>query len=752
MSSDFLDQLSDKVQTKFQESNTILSYSEWFDQVLEHPQRNLRSASQYIQDVFDYYGTTQVDRPQGPLERFNMFDAPWQGGHGRVAGQECVQQEIYRLISNFVKDGRVSKLILLHGPNGSAKSTIVRCIQSAMENYSQTTEGAIYTYAWIFPSEKLTKTSLGFGKGSSAAGNRESKDGSYAHVDAEQIDARLPCELREHPIFFFPHAERMQLFERLIEEEKLPPDFIVSRYMIEGDLSPRDRAIYDGLLVAYDGNHAEVLKHVQVQRFTMSVKYRHGVATIEPQMAVDALSQQLTTDRSIANLPRTLQHIPLHQIGGPLVSANRGLLEFSDFLKRPLEALKYLLTTSEEATASLPDFKLQIDELLLASTNEAYLEAFKKNPDWNSFKGRIELVSVPYLRRHQDEIEIYKQQITHEKIDKPMAPHVVEVAAMWAVLTRLRKPKADRNMYESSVRDIVRKLSPLDKLRLYDNGETPKWCTTKESRELIYAVPALYDETKNKLDYEGNRGASAREIRTLILNAAHIPDLRTLTPQAILIELENLIRDKSVYGYLQDEIQDGFHAHEGFITIVRDYWLDKLDEELKTSMGLVEEHRYLDLFSRYVQHVSQHIKKEKILDQVTGDYIDPDQQLMVEVESSIIPKEENKDDFRRSIIGQIGAWSLENQGKAPDYKVLFAHFIEQMEEGFYAERQRLIERNLELVVQCCNGNGSDLPDEEREAAQDTIDSMEKRFGYPPDCTGECAAYILKQRYRERPSD
>jgi hypothetical protein len=55
-------------------------------------------------------------------------------------------------------------------------------------------------------------------------------------------------------------------------------------------------------------------------------------------------------------------------------------------------------------------------------------------------------------------------------------------------------------------------------------------------------------------------------------------------------------------------------------------------------------------------------------------------------------------------------------------------------------------------VQCCNGNGSDLPDEEREAAQDTIDSMEKRFGYPPDCTGECAAYILKQRYRERPSD
>ena len=72
-------------------------------------------------------------------------------------------------------------------------------------------------------------------------------------------------------------------------------------------------------------------------------------------------------------------------------------------------------------------------------------------------------------------------------------------------------------------------------------------------------------------------------------------------------------------------------------------------------MGLVEESRYLDLFSRYVQNVSQHLKGEKLFDEVTDDYVDPDQQLMKDVESSILPEKEDTDEFRKALIGKIGA-------------------------------------------------------------------------------------------------
>src|SRR5207244_8395601 len=117
--------------------------------------------------------------------------------------------------------------ILLHGPNGSAKSTIVHCIQAALEYYSKMSEGALYTYAWIFPSEKIAKGALGFGEGKS---KKVDPNETYAHLRAEQIDARMPCELRDHPIFFIPRGERLRMIDQLKTDGKLPKDFTAPRY------------------------------------------------------------------------------------------------------------------------------------------------------------------------------------------------------------------------------------------------------------------------------------------------------------------------------------------------------------------------------------------------------------------------------------------------------------------------------------------------------------------------------------------
>ena len=72
-----------------------------------------------------------------------------------------------------------------------------------------------------------------------------------------------------------------------------------------------------------------------------------------------------------------------------------------------------------------------------------------------------------------------------------------------------------------------------------------------------------------------------------------------------------------------------------------------------------------------------------------------------------------------------------------------------MESDFYSERRKMIERRLEQIIQCCNGEGEDLASEDRENAENTIQQMEQRFHYPKACTGECSAYILKLRYREK---
>ena len=151
-------------------------------------------------------------------------------------------------------------------------------------------------------------------------------------------------------------------------------------------------------------------------------------------------------------------------------------------------------------------------------------------------------------------------------VGKHVAPHATEVAALWAVLTRLKKPLPER--YPADVRELVEDLTPLEKLQLYEDGTPPDRLSLAQARELRKWLPALYEESDAYPNYEGRTGASAREIKTALLNAAQNPDRPCLSPLAVLEELSDLCRDKSVYEFLQQEVVDGYHDHEEFVRTV----------------------------------------------------------------------------------------------------------------------------------------------------------------------------------------
>jgi serine protein kinase len=45
--------------------------------------------------------------------------------------------------------GPEKRVILLHGPVGSSKSTIARLLKKGVEHYSRTPDGALYTFDWV---------------------------------------------------------------------------------------------------------------------------------------------------------------------------------------------------------------------------------------------------------------------------------------------------------------------------------------------------------------------------------------------------------------------------------------------------------------------------------------------------------------------------------------------------------------------------------------------------------------------------
>jgi serine protein kinase len=621
---------------------------------------------------------------------------------------------------------------------------MVACVMAGMEEYSKQPAGALYRFNWIFPNEKMSRSSIGFSDDDKRSTKAHKHDASYAHLPPEAIDARVPGGLNDHPVLLIPIEQRATFIQGLYKSGVLPEDFVVSDYIRLGELGKKSRAIYDALLNAYNGDYAQVLNHVQVERFIPSKRYSTAAVTIEPQMSVDAEVHQVTADRSLQSLPKSMANVSLFTAHGPLVDANRGVLEFADLLKRPVETFKYLLGTVETQTISIAGSVISLDQLMIASTNEKYLNAFKEHPDFTSFKGRMELVPVPYLLSVSDEINVYKPVITQRSVGKHVTPHAIEVAAMWGVLTRLRHPDAQR--YPKALSEVVKTLTPIEKLRLYDTGQIPKRLNTAQAKELKKAIPDLASETRSLPIFEGATGASARELRTVLLNASYNPRYTGLSPIAVLEELSDLSRMTSVYEFLREDANEGFHEHAKFVRVVENELLDRIDDEVRISMGLTEEGSYEDLFTRYIQHVSHWVKKERLVDRVTGKLIDPDEDFMRDIEKILMPQSDDRVDFRRGLIAQIGANALENPEGMPDYALLFPKHLQHLEDDFFSRRKKQVERNKENFLKYFSERRAELSAKEREQTEHMLKQMTTRWGYTVDSARETIAFLLQKRY------
>jgi predicted Ser/Thr protein kinase len=741
---DFLKEVGAAVSRDFLHDRSILSFEEYLDLFYQHPRAQTRNSAEYLRDVMDHFGTEQVPHPTGPIRRFKLFDLTDGDRGGRVAGQEEVQNALYRLLGNFVRAGTVNKVILLHGPNGSAKSTMVESLKRAMELYSREPEGALYEIAWIFPSDKLVKGSIGFSDRAIAGPSGELT--SYAHLEPETVEVRVTCEMRDHPLFVVPRPERRRLLERALKATVAPGsgEAVLPDWIVDGELCHKCRRVYNALLALANGDWLRVLRHLQVRRFYLSRRYLVGAVTVEPQMSVDAAYHQVSADRSQANLPPALQNVVLFEPHGPLVNANRGIMEYSDLLKRPLEAFKYLLGFSETGEVPMEHFVLQLDEVLIASSNEKHLAAFKELPDFASFKGRIELVRVPYLRRWRSEKEIYDAQVTSRTVGKHVAPHATEVAAQWGVLTRLKKPVRER--YPAGVREVLEGLTPLEKVHLYQDGAAPDRLSLAQARELRKWLPMLYQESDAYPNYEGRTGASAREIKTALLNAAQNPDRPCLSPLAVLEELTALTRDKSVYEFLQEEVVDGYHDHEEFVRAVEQLLLESVDTEVRESMKLVSDEQYTSLFEQYVQHVRHWVKNERMLNRVTGEMERPDEKRMGEMEGIVMPRGDDPGEFRRGLMSQIGAHKLDNPDAAIDYARVFPDLLRRLRSHFFEERKRALSRGAENVLKALSDERGSLSAKELDQVQQTLTAMRDRYGYCEACAKEAILFLVRKRY------
>jgi serine protein kinase len=584
------------------------SFEDYLGIVRQRPQVT-RNAFQRVYDMVISYGTEEYIDNKKKLVRYNFFRDEIDEGRDAVFGLDIPLMRLMNVLKAASEGyGPERRVILLHGPVGSSKSTIARLLKKGLERYSQTTEGGLFTFRWV----NLASTGL-------ASGGSDIFD----------------SPMHEEPLRLIPPEWREQAIDKLgLSNDKF-------RVRVEGEMDPASRFIFNGLLQRYQGDWGKVVaNHIQVRRLLLSEKDRVGIGTFQPKDEKNQDSTELTGDinyRKIAEYgsdsdPRAFN------FDGEFNIANRGIVEFVEMLKLDVAFLYDLLGASQEKKIKPKKFaQTDIDEVILGHTNEAEYKRLLNNEFMEALRDRTIKIDIPYITRLSDEIRIYEKDFNLEKVrGRHIAPHTLEVASMWAVLTRLEEPKKHN-------------LALLQKLKLYDGKVLPGYTqdTVKELRK----------ESKR----EGMEGISPRYVQDKISNAL-VSDAGegTINPFMVLNELEKGLTHHSLI-----TSEESRKRYREIIGAVKREYEEIVKNEVQRAISADEE-AISKLAANYIDSIKAYTLKEKVKNRYTGQDEEPDERLMRSIEEKIDIPENRKDDFRREIMNFIGAKAVE--GKRFDWQ------------------------------------------------------------------------------------
>ncbi|MBI4553725.1 MAG: serine/threonine protein kinase, partial [Candidatus Latescibacteria bacterium] len=339
---------------RFKDLNWEGTFEDYLEIVHRNPQV-ARTAFQRIYDMILSHGTEKITDGKEEIIRYRFFIDPEIAGEDAVFGLDRQLMYLVHMFKSAARRYGIEKrVLLLHGPVGSSKSTIVRRLKKGLEEYSHTEEGAAYTFGW----------------------RKEEKDGTVMYVD---------CPMHEEPLHLIPQSMRAQALGRLNEgrrgEEKLE---------IEGDLCPFCRFMYNDLTRRYEGDWTRVVEHIRVHRLILSEKDRIGIGTFQPKDEKNQDSTELTGDinyRKIAEYgadsdPRAFN------FDGEFNIANRGLVEFIEVLKLDVAFLYDLLGASQEHSIKPKKFsQIDIDEVIIGHSVAGptpILYRYEGTPGWTT--------------------------------------------------------------------------------------------------------------------------------------------------------------------------------------------------------------------------------------------------------------------------------------------------------------------------------------------------------------------------------
>jgi len=555
-----------------------------------------------------------------------------------------IDEPLTRLVEYFKAAAAGSdvgrRLLLLLGPPSGGKSTVAILLKRGLEEYSRTDEGALYAI-----------------KGS---------------------------PLRENPLNLVPTSLRAKFRETYGVD-------------IGGELSPWAR---DYVEREFDGDFLRV----PVERVFLSEASRQGIGTYAPHDPTTA---------DIADLVGSVDLAKVAQIGdegdprawswsGAVYAASRGLLEMIEILKVKREFLYLLLTMTQEKNVKVSRFPLiHLDETILAHTNLAEFHKFLQEKENEALLDRMVIIKVPYALSYRDESRIYQKLVSGAPAFRNvhLDPHVLNLASVFSILTRLAKPEREG-------------LDLAKKLRLYA-GEAVEGVPESEANRL-----------RNDAPDEGLTGVSPRFVINAISNAITRSNAQSLTSMELLLALKDGIEHDARIDAKQKKLWI-----DHLVTARKEFYNRWVKEDVHRAMFASFEDEAQQLLEKYLDEVEASLDHRQVTDPITGETRPADERFLRSVEEKIKVSDSGKLSFRQEVVRKaMVAFKTGEKFKL----VSHARMREAIEQYLFDERRDV----LRLVTSTAR------PDDE---ARQKISVVQQRliseYGYDEHSAKEALSYV-----------
>ncbi|HOQ17091.1 MAG TPA: PrkA family serine protein kinase [Defluviitaleaceae bacterium] len=496
------------------------------------------------------------------------------------------------------------------------------------------------------------------------------------------------CPIREEPLHLIPHHLR-DLFEKELKVK------------IEGDLCP---VCSYRLQHEFEGKY----ENFPVTSVEFSIQGRKGIGVVPPVDSNNQDTSVLIGSVDISKMDLYPEDDPrVFSLNGAFNVGNRGIVEFIEVFKNDVEYLHTMITATQEKAIPSPGKGAMVyfDGVILAHSNESEWNKFKSDHTNEAILDRIVKIEVPYCLELNEEIKIYEKILKKSNFKAHIAPHTLEVASMFAILSRLKPSN---------------KVDPMTKLKIYNGEEIIEKGTTKR-----IDIAELREEAGK----EGMSGISTRFIMKALDNALSDSEHNCINPLSVMEALIKEVKEMAVSEELKKR-------YLGFIqdTIKKEYHLI-LEKEVTRAFIHGYREQAQDLFNNYLDHAEAYINKTKIKDLSTGEELEPDEEFLASIEEQLGITPSSAKGFRQDVTSYMFA-VLRNGGKI-DYTC-----YEPLKEAIEKKLTASV-RELSRVI-----TKSKVRNEEQNKKYDAMVEEMKKNGYCDHCCNVILKYSANNLWKD----